>query len=41
MALTPVNYREIVNYRYFVRQPFFENVIDRIFANIIDGDWDQ
>lgn len=41
MALTPVNYREIVNYRYFVRQPFFDDVVDRIIANIIDGDWDQ
>ena len=25
----------------FLRQPFFDEVVDRIVANIVDGDWEE
>ena len=31
----------IAHHNCFVRQPFFDNVVDRIIANIVDGDWDD
>ncbi len=31
----------IAHHNCFLRQPFFDNVVDRIIANIIDGDWDE
>ena len=31
----------LVHHNSFLRQPFFDDVVDRIIANIIDGDWDE
>ena len=31
----------IAHHNCFLRQPFFDNVVDRIIANIVDGDWDE
>lgn len=29
----------IARYNCFLRQPYFDNVVDKVIANIIDGDW--
>ena len=31
----------IAHHNCFVRLPFFDNVVDRIIANIVDGDWEE
>ena len=31
----------IAHHNCFLRQPFFDNVVDRIIANIVDGDWED
>lgn len=31
----------IARHNCFLRQPFFDNVVDRIIANIVDGNWDE
>jgi hypothetical protein len=31
----------IAHHNCFLRQPFFDNVVDRIIANIVDGNWDE
>ena len=31
----------IAHHNCFLRQPFFDNVVDRIIANIVDGDWEE
>lgn len=30
----------IAHHNCFMRQPFFDNVVDRIIANIVDGEWE-
>ena len=30
----------IAHHSCFLRQPFFDEVVDRIVANIVDGDWE-
>jgi hypothetical protein len=31
----------ITHHNCFLRQPFFDEVIDRIIANIVDGEWEE
>ncbi len=31
----------IAHHNCFLRQPFFDNVVDRIIANIVDGAWEE
>ena len=31
----------IAHHNCFLRQPFFDDVVDRIIANIVDGDWEE
>ena len=31
----------IAHHNCFVRQPFFDHVVNRVIANIVDGDWDE
>ena len=36
------NVEDVIAHRNcFLRQPFFDNVVDRIIANIVDGDWEE
>lgn len=39
MAVSSVYQREIVEANCFLRQPYFDQVVDKIIANIVDGDW--
>ena len=31
----------IAHHNCFLRQPFFDDVVDCIIANIVDGDWEK
>lgn len=38
--MNPFNVREVVKrFNCFLRKPYFENVVDQVISNIIDGNW--